>query len=45
MDVTYLSTFEEITEYLRENVKNNDLVITAGAGPVYQVAEALVSGK
>ena len=45
VDVTYISKFEDITEYLRENVKDNDLVITAGAGPVYQIAEALVSCK
>ena len=42
VDVTYISNFEEITEYLRKNVSNDDLVITAGAGPIYQVAEALV---
>ena len=42
VDVTYISNFEEITNYLRNNVSNDDLVITAGAGPIYQVAEALV---
>ncbi len=42
VDVTYISKFEDITDYLRDNVKDNDLVITAGAGPIYQVAEALI---
>ncbi|HSQ89847.1 UDP-N-acetylmuramate--L-alanine ligase [Romboutsia sp.] len=42
VDVTYISNFEDITDYLRDNVKDNDLVITAGAGPIYKVAEALV---
>jgi len=42
VDVTYISNFEDITAYLRDNVKDNDLVITAGAGPIYKVAEELV---
>jgi UDP-N-acetylmuramate--alanine ligase len=42
VDVTYISKFEDITDYLRDNVKDNDLVITAGAGPIYQVGEALI---
>jgi len=45
VDATYISTFEDITEFLRENVKDNDLVITAGAGPIFKVAEALVNEK
>ena len=42
VDVVYISNFDEITEYLRKNVSKDDLVITAGAGPIYKVAEALV---
>lgn len=42
VDVVYISSFDEITEYLRKHVSNDDLVITAGAGPIYKVAEALV---
>ncbi|MGL5348338.1 MAG: UDP-N-acetylmuramate--L-alanine ligase [Peptostreptococcaceae bacterium] len=42
VDVVYISSFDEITEYLRKNVSKDDLVITAGAGPIYKVAEALV---
>ncbi|MGL6106674.1 UDP-N-acetylmuramate--L-alanine ligase [Romboutsia sp.] len=42
VDAIYISNFEEITEYLRDNVCENDLIITAGAGPIYKVAEALI---
>ena len=42
VDVTYISKFEDIAQYLRENTESNDLVITAGAGPIFQVAEMLV---
>lgn len=42
VDVIYISSYEEITNYLKENVSENDLVITAGAGPIYKVAENLV---
>ncbi|MGL4911126.1 MAG: UDP-N-acetylmuramate--L-alanine ligase [Romboutsia sp.] len=42
VDVTYISKFEDIVDYLRDNVRENDLVITAGAGPIYKVAEELV---
>ena len=42
VNVMYIPTFEEITKFLSENVKKDDLVITAGAGPIYKVAEALV---
>lgn len=45
VDATYISNFEDITEYLRKHVQNNDLVITAGAGPIFKVAEALVEEK
>ena len=29
-------------KYLKENIKPNDLLITAGAGPVYRVGELLI---
>ncbi|MCR8746016.1 UDP-N-acetylmuramate--L-alanine ligase [Romboutsia lituseburensis] len=45
VDVCYISKFEDIVDYLRDNIKPNDLVITAGAGPIYKVAEDLVSKK
>ena len=41
----YISKFEDISQYIRENAKPNDLVITAGAGTVYQIADLLVEEK
>ena len=32
----------EILKYLKENVKENDVVITTGAGPIYLVGEELI---
>lgn len=42
VDVTYIPTFEEIENYLRENLEDDDLIITCGAGPIYKVGEALL---
>ncbi|MGO1042391.1 UDP-N-acetylmuramate--L-alanine ligase [Clostridioides difficile] len=42
VDAIYIKEFEDIVKYLRENVNDNDLVITAGAGPIYKVADLLV---
>ncbi len=35
----YLSTFPEIKEYLEQNAKPGDMVMTIGAGTVYQAGE------
>lgn len=35
----YLKTFEEIVDFLSNNVKSDDIIITIGAGPVYKVGE------
>lgn len=37
-----LDTFEEIVDYLVDNVKSGDLVITLGCGDVYKVSRMLV---
>ncbi|MGL5693974.1 MAG: UDP-N-acetylmuramate--L-alanine ligase [Peptostreptococcaceae bacterium] len=42
VDAIYMNNFEDIAEYLRQNTESNDLVITAGAGTVYQIADLLV---
>ncbi len=42
VDVHYLPTFEECEKYLKENLMNNDLLITMGAGDVYLVGEHLL---
>lgn len=41
-NVIYLDTFEKIVDYIKENVKENDLVVTIGAGPINEVAKALI---
>lgn len=42
VDAKYISSFEDIVAHLKRNIKPNDIVITAGAGPIYKVAEMLV---
>lgn len=39
----YLHSFEEIEDFLSEKCINNDLLITMGAGDVYQIGEHLLS--
>lgn len=34
IDAKYIATFDEIEEYLRENLKGDTILITCGAGPV-----------
>ena len=41
-DAIYISDYDEIKEYLNERVKENDLIITIGAGNVTKVANNLV---
>lgn len=40
---TYLGDFSKIEEYLKENVTENDLVLTVGAGDVYKIGKDLIS--
>lgn len=37
--VRYYDTFEEILAYLKENCKDGDMLLTAGAGDVYLIGE------
>lgn len=39
---TYISTFDEIEKYLKENVKENDLVLTVGAGTITNLGYELI---
>jgi len=39
----YFGSFEEIEKFLSKNCINGDLLITMGAGNVYQIGEALIS--
>lgn len=41
-DVIYLSTFDEIKNYLSNNVKESDLIVTMGAGNIYLLGESIL---
>ncbi len=40
-NTVFIDSFEKIENYLKENVKEKDIVITIGAGPINEVANAL----
>ena len=40
-NVIHINSFDKIVNYLKENIQDNDLVITIGAGPINKVAENL----
>lgn len=42
-DVIYAPTFEEILLYLKKEMKEGDMVLTMGAGDIYQVGDLLLS--
>ena len=39
VNALYIKHFEDIVKYLKENVRENDLVLTMGAGDVYKIAD------
>ena len=39
---TYCETLPEVTEFLKANVREGDIVLTVGAGDIYRAGEALV---
>ena len=39
---TYCETLPEVTEFLRQNVREGDIVLPVGAGDIYRAGEALV---
>lgn len=41
-NVWYIDSFDKIIEFIKNNVKDNDLVITIGAGPVNKISNELV---
>lgn len=41
-DALYISDFKDIVSYLAENVKSGDIIITMGAGNVYEVGESFL---
>lgn len=40
-DAVYISDYDEIVNYLKERVKNNDIILTLGAGYVTKISELL----
>jgi UDP-N-acetylmuramate--alanine ligase len=42
VDAIYIKEFDEIVDYLSKNVEGDDIVITAGATPIYKVGEMLI---
>ena len=42
-DVRYMSEFEDIAKYVRENAKSKDIVLTLGAGTVWNVGKMILS--
>ena len=41
-NVIYIDSFDKIVDYLKDNLKDNDLVITIGAGPVNEIGLKLL---
>ena len=39
---TFCETLPEVTEFLRQNVREGDVVITMGAGDIFRAGEALL---
>lgn len=44
-NVIYIKEFEDIVSYLKQNVEDNDIVVTMGAGTVTQIGPMLVDIK
>ncbi len=42
-DALYISSYDDIISYLKENVKNGDIIVTLGAGKVTKLSELLTT--
>ncbi|MDY0235873.1 MAG: UDP-N-acetylmuramate--L-alanine ligase [Gudongella sp.] len=42
-DAIYLSSFEDIENYIIKEASNHDVVVTMGAGNIYQIGDSLIS--
>lgn len=45
VDAIYISDYDEIVDYLRKHVKENDIILTLGAGNVTKIAKKLIEDK
>ncbi|RVU55185.1 UDP-N-acetylmuramate--L-alanine ligase [Anaerosphaera multitolerans] len=41
----YIDNFEDIVNYLKENIKEGDIVVTMGAGDVYRIGDMLLESS
>ena len=41
-DAIYLKTFDEVEDYLLQSVHEKDIILTMGAGNVYQISDAII---
>ncbi|MEG1879830.1 MAG: UDP-N-acetylmuramate--L-alanine ligase [Oscillospiraceae bacterium] len=41
----YMNDMDAIKKYIKKNAKENDLIITMGAGDVYKIGYSLINGK
>ena len=44
-DAMYISKFEDIENYLLDNLRENDIILTVGAGNIYKLGEDLLEIK
>ena len=44
-NVIYVKDFTDIINYLKSNIKDNDIVLTLGAGTVTQISDQIVEGN
>lgn len=43
LDAVYINNFEQIADFIMQNAEKDDIVITMGAGNIYNVADILLS--
>ena len=41
-DTIYINSFEKVINYLREHARSNDIILTMGAGNIYEVGNMLM---
>ena len=44
-NVKHIGTYKEIAKYIKENIQENDLILTIGAGPINKVAKLLLENN
>lgn len=45
IDAKYISSFENIENYILDNAKKGDIVVTMGAGNIYEVGESILESN